>query len=92
MRELSLVRLVDATSVEPEVLQAVSPCLLSTKPDFVIARLILAGGPCYIFKGYLLRILSPPVRKYCIRRYCVLAHQVGGDTELPVFAVLQKTH
>ena len=40
---LSLVCLVNAAGVNPEVLQAVALCLLSTELNLLVARLVLAS-------------------------------------------------
>jgi hypothetical protein len=46
LRELSLVCLIDATGVNPKVLQVVLSSLFSTELDLFIARLILASAIC----------------------------------------------
>ena len=75
--------MLDATGVNPKVLQVVLSGLFSTELDFLIARLIiLANVICQVFEGNFLRIRSPCVRKYCIWKDCFVANQVLSEAEL----------
>jgi hypothetical protein len=74
VRKLSFVSLVNATGINLKILQAVLFSLLSTELDLLIARLILASAICHVFKRDLLSISSPCVRKYRIRRDCLVAN------------------
>ncbi len=82
MREFSVVCLVNATGVNPKVLQVILSGLFSTESDLLIARLILASAICQVFKGDFVGIRSPCVRKYRIWRDCIVANQVLSEAEL----------
>jgi hypothetical protein len=60
-RELSLVRLVDAACVDPEVLQSILLRLLSTKANLRVARLVLAFASCKVRVSQPLCICTPGV-------------------------------
>ena len=66
--------------------------LSSTELDLLIARLILASAVYQVFKGDLLGIRSPCVRKYRIGRDYVVANKVLSEAELATVAALQKPH
>ena len=59
MRQFGVVFLINATSVYPTVFEAVGPRLISTEPDFLVARLFLARATCQVFEGGLLLICEP---------------------------------
>ena len=61
VREFGVISLVNTTGIHPEVLEAILPCLLSTEPDLLIAKLFLAGTSCQVLKGGLLLICEPGV-------------------------------
>ena len=86
LREFSVVCLVDATSVNPKVLQAIYSGLFSTEPDLLIARLILASAIFQVFEGDFLSIRSLCVRKYRIWRDYIVANQVLSEAELASIA------
>jgi hypothetical protein len=65
-RELGVVRFVDATGVDPKVLQAIASDLFSAEPDLVVARLTLAGTIHQVFEADFFGIRSPRVREYSI--------------------------
>jgi len=66
LRELAVVRFVDATGVDPKVLQAIASGLFSAEPDLVVARLALAGTIHQVLQADLFGIRSPRVREYGI--------------------------
>jgi hypothetical protein len=88
--ELRIIRFIDATSINPKVLDAVPPSLFFAEPDLVIACSILAGTICQISERDLLGIRSPCVRKYSIGGNVVV--EGLGEAELAAVDALQKTH
>lgn len=58
---LSLIGRVNAARVDPEVLQSIMPCLLSTEDDFLVAWLSPATVCLEVYKRHLVFIRSPGV-------------------------------
>jgi hypothetical protein len=61
VREFGLVCFVDATGVDPKVLQAILSSLFSAEPDLLITRLVLTRAIRQVIKGDLLSVRSPGV-------------------------------
>jgi len=55
---LSVVRRVNTACVDPEVLQSITPCLVSAEADLVVAWLGLAIARFEVPKGHLIPICS----------------------------------
>lgn len=79
--KFSVVCLVDATGVHPEVLEAILSGLLSVEKNLFVARLVLASAVCRVFEGRLLDTCQSCVRKDRIGRVCVVANQVLSEAE-----------
>jgi hypothetical protein len=86
-----MVRLVDAASVYPEVLQAIAIGLFGAESKLVIASLTLASAIYQISEGHLL-ILNPSMRQYCVTRDRVFSDKVLGDAERACIMALQQAH
>ena len=86
-----MVWLVNAASVNPEVLQVIAFGLFCAELKLVIATLALASTIYKIFESHLL-ILNPSVRQYCLRRDRVIANEVSRQAELAYIVALQQTH
>ena len=86
IREFGVACLVDTTGVNPKVLQAVLSGLFSTETDLLIARLILASAIFQVFEGNLLNVRSPCMRKYRIRRDCIVASYILSEAEFASIA------
>ena len=86
-----MVTFLDATGVDPKVLQAVVFGLFSAQPDLVVASLVLANAIYQVLEGNLLGIRSPCVRKNRIPGN-IVANKVVGQAELASAVALQKTH
>ena len=86
-----MVWLVNAASVNPEVLQVIAFGLFCVESKLVIATHALASIIYQIFESHLL-ILNPSVRQYCLRRDRVIADEVSCQAELACVVALQQTH
>jgi hypothetical protein len=86
----SVVSLYSATGVDPKVFQVVLCSLLSAEPDLLVTRFILASAICQVFKGDLLGICSPRMRKYRIGRDSLVAKL--SKAKIASIAASQKTH
>lgn len=84
--ELSLVRLIDAVCVDPEVLQTVLLGLLPTEVNLFIAKLVLVVVFREVYKSHLVSKCPPSVRKYSIGRYRFVAE--ADDRKVTNFFVL----
>ena len=81
--------MLSATSVHPEVFQAVVIGLFSTESDLGIASLPLSSALFQIFEGDLLGIRSPSMRKYGVARNIV---KVVSQAEPAIAFEFQETH
>jgi hypothetical protein len=88
--ELRVVRLVDAACVYPKELQTVTPCLISTKSDLVIADFVFAYTIHQILKTDLLLLRTPGMRKYRISGN--VAGKKLGQADLAGGIAFEKTH
>jgi hypothetical protein len=86
----SVVSLYSATSIYPEVLQAVSTSLLSAELDFSISKLVFPCTINGIVEGDLLTIRSPSMREYRIGRNC--AANKFGQAEAFAAVDFEKAH
>jgi hypothetical protein len=80
-----MVCFVNTAGIDPEVLQAVLLGLFSTKPDLLVAILILARALYQVFKGDLLVVGPPCVREYRIVWDYIVAGELLGEAELARF-------
>lgn len=83
--------LVNAASVNPEVLQVIAFGLFCAESKLVIATLALASTIYQIVESHIL-ILNPSVRQYCLRRDRVIADEVSCQAELDCVVALQQTY
>ena len=80
LRELSVVRFVDATGVNPKVSQTITSGLFCAEADLVVAKLALCRTIYHVFKADLFGIRSPCVREYGILGN-VVANKVSGQLD-----------
>ena len=80
--KLGVIRFVDATSVYPEVLEAIARSLLSTEPNPSVSMLRLPRAVRQVFEADLFIIISSCMWRYRIRRCRV--DDIVGQAELVV--------
>jgi len=90
LREFSLVCLVDATCVNPEIVQTISPCLLAAEINLFVSGFVLAIVVHQVLVSDLLRIPPPGVRKYRVRIDYILLGQIGGEASSPLSQYVKR--
>src|SRR5436190_18580605 len=89
--EFGEVCLIDATGVDPKILQVIFSSLLSTELDLLVARLFLASAIYHVLIGDLLALL-PCMRKYGIGWDCIVTNEVLSEADFTSIVPSQKTH
>jgi hypothetical protein len=84
------VTFLDATGIDPEVLESVAHSLLIAEFDLVVTRLYLASVFHDIFKCDFLAVSSPSMWKYRIVRDVVIV--IFYQTQVAVSSIYEKAH